>query len=74
MPYNHKIKGIQAIDKQKHFLPSNPTKNLWAVLKDKVADRQLYNSISLEDGIQEVWTNETSTECHNKNHGGHIRY
>ena len=66
----------------------NPNKNLWAKMKDLVAEKQPSGGKSIIETIKEVWVKKTSADCCNslmasmphrlqavtKVKGGHAKY
>ena len=83
-----KKKKVKVLDWSKNSPDLNPIENLWAVIKDKVAEKQPSSLSDLCRAIKEVWMKKISKEyCANlvnsmprrlaaviQNNGGHTKY
>ena len=83
-----KKKKVKVLDSPGNSPDLNPIENLWTVMKDKVAEKQLSSLPNLCRAMKEVWVKEISKEyCANlvnsmprrlaaviQNNGGHTKY
>ena len=81
-------KNITRLDWLRNSPDLNPIENLWAILKDKVADELPTSAKDLEMAIKRIWTQQITAEyCKHvvhsmlcrvqaviKNKGGHTKY